>query len=117
MLAGTVIGAGVVAGNVIKAGFRQAYVPHRLLGRVRVTMQVVNLGTMPLGAVLGGALGMALGLRPAMWVITAGLALSGLILLIGPLRKRRDLPEPRHDTEPAAPARPAGSELVSAAAR
>ncbi|MDG4788587.1 MFS transporter [Micromonospora sp. WMMD1102] len=112
VLAGVVIGAGVVAGNVIKAGFRQAYVPHRLLGRVSVTIQVVNLGTMPLGAVLTGALGTALGLRPAMWVLTGGLALTGLILLFGPLRKRRDLPE-----EPAVPAHPARPELVSAAGR
>ncbi|AVT40992.1 MFS transporter [Plantactinospora sp. BB1] len=124
VLAGVVIGAGVVAGNVIKAGFRQAYVPHRLLGRVSVTMQVVNLGTIPLGAVLGGALGTALGLRPAMWVITTGLALSGLILLVGPLRKRRDLPEPEHDAEPPepdaelpAPARSVRRELLSAAER
>ncbi|MEQ4304329.1 MFS transporter [Plantactinospora sp. B6F1] len=129
VLAGVVIGAGVVAGNVIKTGFRQAYVPHRLLGRVSVTMQVVNLGTIPLGAVLGGALGTTLGLRPAMWVITAGLALSGLILLIGPLRQRRDLPDREHTEEVPAcvaelpkhtaelPARPARRELLSAAER
>ncbi|WP_422774190.1 hypothetical protein ACN28C_15720 [Plantactinospora sp. WMMC1484] len=113
VVAGVAIGAGVVVGNVLKGGFRQAYVPHPLLGRVVVTMQVVNYGTIPLGAVLGGALGTALGLRPAMWVITSGLALTGLILLIGPLRGRRDLPE----SYDAAPPPPARSRLVSAAGR
>jgi MFS family permease len=93
VVAGVVIGAGTVVGNVLKGSFRQAYVPHGLLGRVTVSMQVVNYGTIPLGAVLGGALGTALGLRPAMWWITGGLALTGLILLIGPLRRHRDLPD------------------------
>ncbi|MFY1672056.1 MFS transporter [Plantactinospora sp. WMMB334] len=114
VVAGVAIGAGVVVGNVLKGGFRQAYVPHPLLGRVVVTMQVVNYGTIPLGAVLGGALGTALGLRPAMWVITSGLALTGLILLVGPLRGRRDLPE---SYDAAAPPPPARSGLVSAAGR
>ncbi|GII59998.1 MFS transporter [Sphaerisporangium krabiense] len=91
--------AGVVAGNVIKGAFRQAYCPRHLLGRVSVTMQFVNLGTIPVGAVAAGALGDALGVRPAMWVAMAGVALSGLILFAGPLRRDRDLP-----TAPAAEA-------------
>lgn len=89
---GFVIGAGVAVGNVLKGSFRQTYTPHALLGRVTVSMQMVNYGTIPLGAVLGGALGTTLGLRPALWTIMTGLALSGLILLVGPLRRHRDLP-------------------------
>jgi MFS family permease len=90
---GFVIGAGVAAGNVLKGSFRQTYTPHALLGRVTVSMQLVNYGTIPLGALLGGALGTALGVRPAMWIIVAGLALTGLILLAGPLRRHRNLPD------------------------
>ncbi|MGI8333221.1 MFS transporter [Actinomadura scrupuli] len=90
---GFVVGAGVAAGNVLKGSFRQTYSPHDLLGRVTVSMQLVSYGTIPLGALLGGALGTALGVRPAMWSITSGLALTGLILLIGPLRRHRDLPD------------------------
>lgn len=89
---GFVVGAGVAVGNVLKGSFRQTYTPRGLLGRVTVSMQMVNYGTIPLGAVLGGALGTALGLRPAMWAIMTGLALTGLILLAGPLRQHRDLP-------------------------
>ncbi|GII76061.1 MFS transporter [Sphaerisporangium rufum] len=89
---GFMVVAGVVTGNIIKGGFRQAYVPRELMGRAVVSMQFVNLGTLPLGAVLGGTLAGALGLRPAMWLMTGGLALTGLILLIGPLRRGRDLP-------------------------
>jgi MFS family permease len=89
---GVVIGVGVVAGNVVKAGFRQQYTPPRLLGRVLVSMQFLNLGALPLGALIAGGLATAIGLRPAMWCTTGGLALTGLILLIGPLKSHRDLP-------------------------
>jgi MFS family permease len=106
---GFVIGAGVAVGNVLKGSFRQTYTPHGLLGRVTVSMQLVNYGTIPLGAVLGGVLGTLLGIRPAIWIIMSGLALSGLILLVGPLRRRRDLPDRpalRSDHQPAGPERP-----------
>ncbi|MGW3768292.1 MFS transporter [Actinomadura verrucosospora] len=89
---GFVIAAGVAAGNVLKGTFRQAYSPCPLLGRITVSMQLVSYGTIPLGALLGGALGTALGVRPAMWITTGALALSGLTLLAGPLRHDRDLP-------------------------
>ena len=92
VVGGFAIGAGVAVGNVLKGSFRQTYTPHGLLGRVTVSMQLVNYGTIPLGAVLGGTLGTALGVREALWIITAGLAVSGLILLTGPLSRHRDLP-------------------------
>jgi hypothetical protein len=89
---GLVIGVGVVAGNVIKGVFRQRYTPAHLLGRVTVSMQFLNLGAIPLGGLIAGTLGSTLGVRPAMWIMTGGLALTGLILLIGPMRRGRDLP-------------------------
>ncbi|HEU5110726.1 MAG TPA: MFS transporter, partial [Micromonosporaceae bacterium] len=84
--------AGVVAGNVIKDVFRQRYTPSHLLGRVIVSMQFVNLGAIPLGGLFAGVLAAAIGVRPAMWVVTAILALSGGLALLGPVRHRRDLP-------------------------
>ncbi|KAB2374183.1 MFS transporter [Actinomadura montaniterrae] len=98
---GLAAGAGAAVGNVLKGSFRQVYTPRRLLGRVTVTMQLVGYGSIPLGALLGGTLGTALGVRPAMWIITAGLAATGTILLAGPLRRQRDLP----DRPAAAPGR------------
>ncbi|WP_248959408.1 MFS transporter [Sphaerisporangium perillae] len=89
---GLFVVAGVVAGNIIKASFRQTYTPRHLMGRVSVSMQFVNYGTIPLGALLGGVLGDAIGTRPAMWIMMGALALTGLILLAGPLKSRRDLP-------------------------
>ena len=84
--------AGVVAGNVIKAGFQQRYCPPELLGRVTATAAFLNLGVIPIGALLGGVLGTVLGLRTAMWVTTAGVPLGALILFFSPVRRVRDFP-------------------------
>ena len=87
-----IVAAGAVAGNVVSAGFTQGYVPGELFGRVSTSMQVINFGTIPLGAILGGSLATALGLRPAMWIMTTLLVPAAAILLLGPLRHYRDLP-------------------------
>ncbi|MFG2100330.1 MULTISPECIES: MFS transporter [Micromonospora] len=91
-LGGVLVSLGVAVGNVLKSSFRQAYPPHHLLGRVTVSMQLLNYGTIPLAAVAAGALGAAFGTRAALGVMTGWLALTPLILLVGPLRRRRDLP-------------------------
>ncbi|TDD73984.1 MFS transporter [Actinomadura darangshiensis] len=90
---GFVVGAGAAVGNVLKGSFRQTYSPHGMLGRVTVSMQLVSYGTIPLGALLGGSLGTAFGIRPAMWIIMSVLSMTGLVLLAGPLRRHRDLPD------------------------
>ena len=91
-LGGLLIGLGVAIGNVVKGAFRQTYTPHHLLGRVTVSMHLLNYGTIPLAAVLAGAIGARYGVATAIVVMTAWLALTPLILLIGPIRRRRDLP-------------------------
>ena len=83
----------LAAGNVISASFRQCYCPPELLGRVTASMRVVNYGTMPVAAVVAGALATAVGLRTTMWVGTAGVLAAALLLLVGPLTGSRDLPE------------------------
>ncbi|MFG3420759.1 MFS transporter [Micromonospora sp. NPDC048063] len=89
---GMLLSLGVAVGNVIKGSFRQTYTPHHLLGRVTVSMQMLNYGTIPLAALLAGAVGAAYGTGTAIAVMTGWLALTPVILLVGPLRRRRDLP-------------------------
>ncbi|MEU3754347.1 MFS transporter [Streptomyces olivoreticuli] len=99
---GFCVSAGVVAGNVVKASFQQRYCPPGLLGRLTATTAFLNYGTIPLGALLGGTLGTALGIRTAMWITTAGVPLAALILLFSPIGRSRDLPtsRPPHSAPP-----------------
>ncbi|MFI6283433.1 MFS transporter [Streptomyces sp. NPDC051018] len=92
------VSAGVVAGNIIKVGFQQRYCPPELLGRVTASTAFLSYGTIPVGALLGGALGTELGLRAAMVITTAGVPLAALILLFSPIRRSRDLPTSRRPT-------------------
>ncbi len=91
-IGGFVVGCGVVSGNVLKDSWRQLCCPRHLLGRVLVSMQVLNYGAIPAGALLAGTLGNTIGLRPALWVLTSGLALATLTLLRRPLIGNRALP-------------------------
>jgi len=68
--------------NVNGPALRAAVTPAQLLGRVNATYRFVVWGMFPLGALLGGAVGEAFGLRAP---IIAG-AVIGLIALIGFLR-------------------------------
>lgn len=92
VVGGALIGTGIVAGNVIKRGFQQLYIPGHLLGRALVTMAFLNYGTIPLGALAAGSLSAVAGVRTALWISVTGVALAPLILLTGPLRRLRDLP-------------------------
>ncbi|MBL1097423.1 MFS transporter [Streptomyces coffeae] len=98
---GFCVALGVVAGNVIKASFQQRYCPPELLGRLTASTAFISYGTIPLGALLGGALGTAFGVRTAMWITTAGIPLAGVILLRSPIRWSRDLPTARPPGEAA----------------
>jgi MFS family permease len=84
--------AGVVGGNVISGGFMQAYCPTRLMGRITTSIQVVNFGAIPIGAVLGGLLADAVGFHWALWILFGSFVLASLILLAAPIRGERDLP-------------------------
>lgn len=90
---------GVIAFNVVLNAFRQTYCPPRLLGRVVSTTMVVNLGALPIGAVIGGSLGSLVGLRATMWIMTVGLVLVTSVLLASPMRRIRDLPATRYEPE------------------
>jgi MFS family permease len=98
VVAHVVLGAGLVASSIIFASFRQSYVPRDMLGRVSSVVMTMSFATMPVGSLLAGLLATVLGVRPAMWVITAGAAATGLILLLSPLRRLRDLPDSRART-------------------
>jgi predicted MFS family arabinose efflux permease len=87
------VACGIVIGNVIVVSFMQTYVPPAILGRVTSATRAVGYAMMPVGALLAGALATALGVRDALWILTALIAASGLLYLLTPMRRLRDLPQ------------------------
>lgn len=87
-----VVTAALVASSIIGASFRQAYVPAAMLGRVSSCVMTVSYSMLPAGAILAGTLATAIGTRSALWVMTAGIALSGFIFLATPMRRLREFP-------------------------
>lgn len=86
-------GSVVVISNVIVDSFVQTYVSPEILGRVISVTWAVGFAMMPVGAVLAGGLATALGVRAALWILTALIAASGLTFLLTPMRHLRDLPQ------------------------
>jgi MFS family permease len=66
-----VSGVAIVLWNVVTVSLRQRITPDRLLGRMNAAYRLVGWGTMPIGAVLGGFLAEALGLRATFAVAAA----------------------------------------------
>ncbi|WAL67413.1 MFS transporter [Amycolatopsis cynarae] len=83
---------GVIVYNVAQVSYRQTICPDRLLGRMNATVRFVVWGTMPLGGLLGGVAGEALGVRGTLWVASAALVVPMTALLVSPLRRMRDVP-------------------------
>ena len=96
MLAVTEFGAGIGvmildinAGTII-----QARTPDSIRGRVTGAFRFINYGVRPIGALMGGALGAAIGVRETLIVVTIA-SLAGVLWLVGtPILRQRDIPEP-----------------------
>lgn len=84
--------AAVVLCNVVLGSFRQSYTPPELLTRVTAGSMFAVHATIPLGALAGGALGAAIGLRATMWVMVGLLVVAAALPLFSPLRTLRELP-------------------------
>ena len=95
-------GIGVVLYNVTQVSFRQGLCPPDLLGRMNATMRFLVWGTLPLGGLIGGALGAAIGVRATLLVGAIGGTLAFLPVFFSPLRHARELPS--HQEEPSADA-------------
>ncbi|MFD7338426.1 MFS transporter [Streptomyces violascens] len=95
-VASGVVFFGAVVYNVAQVSFRQTLCPPRLLGRMNATLRFMMWGTLPLGALVGGAVADASGARTALWICAIGFLVVPLPLLLSPLRGMRDLPETAH---------------------
>jgi predicted MFS family arabinose efflux permease len=86
-------GLGVMILDISAASIFAGLVPHRLRSRVSGAYMVVNNGIRPVGSVLGGLLGTAIGLQTTLWIGVVGAAAGFLWLLPSPIPAMRELPE------------------------
>ncbi|HWP63504.1 MAG TPA: MFS transporter, partial [Candidatus Binatia bacterium] len=92
--AGLLFGLSTIVYNINQVSLRQAITPTRLQGRMNATMRFIVWGTIPLGQIAGGALGTVVGLRETIWIGAVGSLFAFLPLLVGPLRRLREVPAP-----------------------
>jgi predicted MFS family arabinose efflux permease len=83
--------------NVAQVSLRQALCPPRLLGRMNATMRFLVWGPMPIGALIGGALGASIGLRPTLWVAGAVGLIAPMSVTFSSIRHQREIPDIDHD--------------------
>ena len=109
--------ASIVMASTAAVSYRQAVCPPDLLNRVTAAMRWMSWCLLPLGSLLGGLAGSALGVRAAVAVAVTGGYLSVLWLVLSPLRTQREIPWPpasdrmavkRVDDEPVLPTGRAG---------
>jgi predicted MFS family arabinose efflux permease len=75
--------------NVHELTIRQTATPPELLARVNAAFQFLFKVLLPLGALTGGALATAIGVRATLGVSAAGVFLSAVVLALSPVRRLR----------------------------
>lgn len=83
---------GIAVYNVQSVSLRQLVTPSWALGRVSATAWALIFGSLPLGAVAGGALAELLGTRSALAVAVLGMPSGWLVLATSNVRALRVLP-------------------------
>ena len=88
--------------DVNSMSLRQAITPDRLLGRVNATSTFLVGGAVPIGSLLGGALGELIGIKATLVVGIVGFMFAAVWVIFSPLRTLHEQPAPVEIEEPAA---------------
>jgi MFS family permease len=93
LVASGIIGASTaVIYNVNQVSLRQAITPERMQGRMNATMRFIVWGTIPIGSLVGGALGALIGLQATIWVGAIGSFLGFVPVFFSQVRGLREIP-------------------------
>lgn len=114
----TAMGFCAVVYNTSQVSYRQAVTPQPLMGRMNASVRFIVWGVQPLGALAGGALATAIGIRPTLFVAAIGGSFAAFWVIRSPLYGMRDVPGAAAGYgEPAAPGfgEPVGPQGVTAA--
>jgi len=82
-------GFGVMLLDISIGSIFASVIPDAVRSRVGGAFSAINYGTRPLGALLGGLLGAAVGLQPALWVAVTGGVVGAALLVPSPLPRFR----------------------------
>jgi MFS family permease len=93
---------GLVQWNVVAILLRQTMVPHEMLGRVNGVYRFIAWGTLPLGAISGGLLAGAFGVRSVF--STAAVALGLVLIYVVRVTVRREITAAESSQATAEPA-------------
>jgi MFS family permease len=85
-------GLGVMILDISAGSMFAALIPTHLRARIAGAYTVVNYGVRPVGSLLGGALGAAIGVRPTLLLVTLCATAGVLWLLPSPILRMRELP-------------------------
>ncbi|MFJ9427338.1 MFS transporter [Streptomyces sp. NPDC101249] len=103
LVAGEFVSAfGLMLFDISGATLQQAITPDRLRSRMQGAQMAISYGVRPVGALVAGALGTLLGVRPTLWIAVVGGFVSVLFLFRSPLRRVRDLPDEAEWPRPGA---------------
>ena len=90
---------GTMAGNVLTMSIRQSVIPPHLFGRVQGAWRTVIWGSMPIGALAGGALARVAGLRAPFLLEAAAF----VVVVVGTWPLLSNLPDPEYENSSATP--------------
>jgi predicted MFS family arabinose efflux permease len=101
IMAAAFLAAGQILGDMSRTVYdinsvslRQVITPGRLLGRTTASMQLLEAGVGPIGALVGGVLAEVIGVRQAVFVSALGSLFASLWLILSPVRKLQVQPSP-----------------------
>ena len=102
-VSGLLAGCCGVGWNINQVSLRQAITAPRMQGRMNATMRFIVWGTMPIGSILGGALGSVIGLHATIIVGAVGGLFAFIPVTVSSVRHIVTMPEPVDDGQSEQP--------------
>jgi predicted MFS family arabinose efflux permease len=90
-------GAGPIIWTITSTTLRQTVTPRAMIGRVTSINIVASTGARPLGAALGGVVGVSFPVSVSLWCVVLGFGLQAIIISASKVRTLRCLPDPLPD--------------------
>jgi len=90
-------GAGPIIWTITSTTLRQTVTPRAMIGRVTSINIVASTGARPLGAALGGLVGVSFPVSVSLWCVVLGFGLQAIIISASRVRTLKRLPDPLPD--------------------